>query len=88
MLKVHDSTIKKRMNRFGRVKAGEDTVTEKDMTAQLRKTCVTMSFRQMRPKWRFLTVMHSVVFIEKLHRAAGDDCGLFCSHRAWAPCSL
>lgn len=55
MLKVHDSTIKKRMNRFGRVKAGEDTVTEKDMTAQLRKlqqahkTCVTMSFRQMRP---------------------------------------
>lgn len=69
-VKVHESTIRKRMNKYGllsRVVRRKHLLSEKNMAAEHRfaklhlnyKTSETMSFAQMRQKWRYLGIMHS-----------------------------
>jgi len=70
-VKVHDSTIRKRLWLVWKGCRRKHLLSKKNMAAQLRfaklhlnKISGTMSFGQTRPKWRCLVIMHSSTFGE------------------------
>ena len=81
-VKVHDSTIRKRLNKyglFGRV-GGESLFSLKSLQSCIwtnHKTSGTMSFGQTRPKWRCLVIMHSSTSGEN------QTCHTNCQARWW-----